>query len=226
MLNKAKRRASRVGFSTTKFILSIDFIQLQLMNSEGLLPSGSLMSISLERGSKCVATEDKLFRYEDKEANPLKSNPSNSNNNSSNLGSQQAVSMLVNLLQRLELVATLYKEPGHDEFQEKDAIIKLRVTKKDKKNVFAMDNSIKTIGFHTLKLNEMIARLHAKKISSNPTAESMMYTMMEEETFLVLHDMPQGCGLKVHVKLIPLASMGNGKSSIALRHVYCYTVLR
>lgn len=174
MFSKVKRRISRAGFETTKVILSVELLQLQLtVSSKGdesevdgnvTIREGNAVVVSLERGSKCTSINpiEVKVTSDDSEGCHF-DNPLNKINKHT-VNTPMVKRGFISILQRLQVVATLYKEPISGCYQEKFAKLKLKIFK-------SMINSKEK---HTMSHSIPIHDLATKISSLNHTATEEM----------------------------------------------------
>jgi hypothetical protein len=192
MFGLVKRKAARVGLKSVKVVVTLEIDSLVVVNqtSDANLAPGSLLSVSFERGSKGVATEDRPLKFEDVDANPLRG----VSNSGLAVGGKVA-----HLPGRLELVATLYHDPDTGVYQPKEAMVKLRVLQK--KKAFQRETH-KTLASHTLKLHELMAGVVLEQPHTFQQG-------LQKEMQLSLEGLPTGSVLRVMVSLLPL-HVGDG----------------
>jgi hypothetical protein len=181
MLQTFRRRASRIGLSSNKFIITVDLQSLEIHHDEYLYPLDSLVSIILERGVKFSSSSEKELTKETPDINPLKrrsigkeeiEEKTKENNGPGTLSSpvQQRKSIssqnISNLgwNEKLELVATLYKDNSTGIYQEKDVNLKLKTIRKD--DFLSGIENYSTVGKYSLNLSEIINEMNNESVSS------------------------------------------------------------
>jgi hypothetical protein len=216
MLQTFRRRASRIGLSSNKFIITVDLQSLEIHHDEYLFPLDSLVSIILERGVKFSSSSEKELSTETLDINPLKrrsigkeeqeerniekngSTPltlaspdqkrkSVASQNSSHIGWNE----------KLELVATLYKDNSIGIYQEKDVNLKLKTIRKE--DYLSGIEKYTTVGKYSLNISEIINEMNNESISS----------MFYEKEMKILFSSFEKTSLSFLLRITPLFNQFN-----------------
>eukprot|EP01038_Epipyxis_sp_PR26KG_P011613 gene11613-15551_t len=135
MLNKAKKLAKRVGCLNNKILFSINVVCLHFPKQSNLISDGALLSVCFERGGKIASTKNKPF----------------SDDNCTTINDE----ILFSIQEKIELVATLYKDIKTNDYQKKKGKLMLRQLKK---NMFGSD-AYAGIGLFSLELDKLAVDL-------------------------------------------------------------------
>lgn len=146
MFGTAKKHASRVGCLPAKFMFTVHIKSVLLPKDSPLISSGTILSVCFERGGKISST----------------------NNKSCDVSRQDPKGTLsiIDINEKVELIATLYKDPKTNLYQEKSSKLILRQLKKN--SIFNLD-AYKGLGIYTLQLNQFASEIGFNTIYVSPT---------------------------------------------------------
>eukprot|EP01040_Poterioochromonas_malhamensis_P012136 gene12136-13269_t len=195
MFQSIQRRASRLGTTTSKFILTIDLQSLELYHDEYLYPPDALVSITLERGAKFSSSSEKEIMLKDEEVNPLNKRMSSARKSFAEPPAPHIPSTVskISWNERLELVATLYKDANNQRFQEKDAVLKLKAIRRS--DVIKGLDKYQTVGKHDIHLHEILNKLLA--------TDPQLSAVYDDDVAIVFQNFKK-TSLHFHLRITPL----------------------
>lgn len=146
MFGTAKKHANRVGCLPAKFMFTVHIKSVMLPKDSPLIGSGTILSVCFERGGKISST----------------------NNKSCDVSRQDPKGTLsvIDINEKVELIATLYMDPHTNKYQEKTSKLILRQLKKN--SIFNLD-AYKGLGIYTLQLNQFASEIGFNTIYVSPS---------------------------------------------------------
>ena len=208
MFKTFQRRASRIGLTSNKFIISLDLQQLDLSHAEYKYSDDLYVFITLERGSKFSSSSEKPIDLEQIHGNPLlnkrvasanvtKDSEKDAGDNKEIIIEQNATAepdssaklfpnsiSTIRWNERLEIIATLYKDPQSNLYQEKNAVIKLKVVSKADLFQGNQERSM-TIGKYTIPLHIILnepSNTSSDGSTTSTTNDALFYYEKESKT--------------------------------------------
>jgi hypothetical protein len=205
MFQQIQRRASRVGSKPQKVIVTIDLQTLELHSDEHTYPPDSLVSLTLERGSKFSSSSEKSIEWG--QVNPLNKqrNSITKENVTSTSPTDKKIVSKVDWNERLEIVATLYKDTTSNTYQEKVCLLKMKIIN-DKEISLGFGN-YQTIGKYALALHEIMNIVEASALS----VQSIMGPVYEQEMKVVFQRF-KNTSLQFNLRITTLMNSPNASA--------------
>lgn len=168
MLNPRKQ-IDRIGCEPVKYAFSIQVAEL-VVPKDTNIPEGALLSVCFERGSKISSTKNKPFfqkscSYERSSGTNLSETKYRDNFSVRN-------KLIFSYDEKIELVATLYRDIKTGKFLEKKSKVILRQHMRNK--IFSVD-TYQGMGLYNMKLDELAMSLGFDSIKSTVMQLPLMY---------------------------------------------------